>query len=122
MKKLFFIFVLILSISVNAKEYTWNDVQKCSQDKDSLCNKEGVLLSGLLKSYDENGNLWIERNYRDGKTNGISKQYYKNGNLWTETSFKNNRWEGLRKIYYENGNLKSELNYKNGKEDGVEKE
>ncbi|MDC0100495.1 DUF1566 domain-containing protein [Crocinitomicaceae bacterium] len=69
----------------------------------------------------ENGQLWTEGNYKDGKEEGVQKDWYENGQIWDELNYKDGKEEGVQKSWYENGQLRSESNYKDGKEEGVQK-
>ena len=123
MKKLIItLFVLITSFTANAKEYNGNEVKDCSQNAIFMfCDLEGEPITGVVKSYYENGNLEAEGNFKDGKQEGLGKSYYDNGNLEAEGNFKDGKLEGLGKEYYENGNLKGEKNFKDGKLEGLSK-
>ena len=110
------LFALITSFTANAKEYNKNETKDCSQNAIvMLCDLEGEPITGVVKSYYDNGNLKLEGNFKDGKYEGLGKGYYENGNLKVEGNFKDGKEEGLEKRYYENGNLKGEINYKDGK-------
>lgn len=69
MKKLIItLFVLITSFTANAKEYNGNEVKYCSQNAIVMfCDLEGEPITGVVKSYYENGNLKAEVNFKDGK-------------------------------------------------------
>ena len=41
---------------------------------------------------------------------GLWKYYYENGQLWKEGSYINGKEEGLQKAYYNNGTLLQESN------------
>ena len=86
------------------------------------CENHADKISGCVeKEYYENGNLWIETPYQNGKVDGIVKEYYENGNLATEIPYKNGKIEGIEKWYYENGNLNIEIPFKNDKREGMVK-
>ena len=121
MKKLIItLFVLITSFTANAKEYNGNEVKDCSQNAIFMfCDLEGEPITGVVKSYYENGNLEAEGNFKDGKLEGLGKEYYENGNLKGEKNYKDGKLEGLSKAYYDNGNLKAEVNFKDDKPEGL---
>ena len=123
MKKLIItLFALITSFTANAKEYNKNETKDCSQNAIVMrCDLEGEPITGIVKSYYDNGNLGGEVNYKDGKLEGLEKRYYENGNLEVERNYKDGKKEGLYKEYYENGNLEAEVNLKDGKLEGLSK-
>ncbi|MEG9320917.1 toxin-antitoxin system YwqK family antitoxin [Fusobacterium varium] len=79
-------------------------------------------LNGFFKEYYENGQLLSEGNYKDDELEGILRYYYENGQLLSEGNYKDDELEGILKYYYENGQLEREENYKNGNRDGLLKE
>ena len=80
---------------------------------------QGVLFSGVGFTKYENGQLWIERNYSDGKEDGLERRWYKNSQLEVERNYSDGKEDGLWKKWYENGQLEEEINYSDGKEDGL---
>ena len=95
---------------------------------------------GVYKEYYENGNLYKELNYIDGKKNGISKvfkinhilstdyyyennnimyynKYYPNGNIELSYDCVNNKY----KEYYEKGNIKLDINAHYDSHYGIDK-
>ena len=79
------------------------------------------LKDGPHKEYYDNGQLWTDWTYKDGKLDGPGKIYYKNGQLQLEGTWKDGKSDGLWKGYYENGQLEVERTYKDGKENGLYK-
>ena len=94
---------------------------------------------GVWEITDQNGNLWVRENYKEGISHGLSETYYlnsnkklqgrdiwkegklitsetyhKNGQLREKGNYKNNSKEGLWVEYYENGQLREKGEYKNG--------
>lgn len=47
------------------------------------------LITGLLKSYYENSQIWATREYEDNKEDGVSKEFREDGTQSKETEFKN---------------------------------
>ncbi|MGL5124595.1 MAG: toxin-antitoxin system YwqK family antitoxin [Fusobacteriaceae bacterium] len=82
-------------------------------------NYKNGQLDGTYKSYYENGQLKVEGNLKNGLQDGLVKRYYENGQLRHEENYKNGEFEGPYKDYYENGQLRSKGNYKNGKLEGL---
>jgi antitoxin component YwqK of YwqJK toxin-antitoxin module len=83
--------------------------------------KEGTLITGMLKTYDE-GTLIAEEIYENGELNGISREYYESGALKSEGNYEDGEKIGIHKKYYETGILMAEENYENGKLKGVSRE
>lgn len=92
MKFFLVILMLLISISfaVNAKEYTSENIYAVND-------------------------IWYDEETNNPLT-GIVKSYYENGHLKSEIPFKNETIEGAEKTYYETGILRSETLYKNGEE------
>ena len=72
------------------------------------------LLNGVVKFYDENGNVSTTIPYNKGMAEGMAFGYYPSGKKLFEQSFKANKPEGWRKTYYEDGQLYQEKLYRNG--------
>ena len=104
--------ILCVSYGVNAKEYNLSETEMCG--KDQLCDKDGKLLDGIVRSFWKNGQLQSESLYKEGKREGDSKAYYENGNLKSEGFYRKGEVEGTYKMYYENGSLMKEVPYKKG--------
>jgi antitoxin component YwqK of YwqJK toxin-antitoxin module len=71
------------------------------------------------KYHHDNGNLWMEETYKDGKLEGLYREYYESGQLMDEITYKNGLKNGSHKSYHENGKLWTESTYKDGKIDGL---
>ncbi len=69
---------------------------------------------GRCVIYWENGNLKVERYYKNSKKHGTSKTFYSNGNLEKQITYKNDKFDGKKIFKYENGNIKEESVYKDG--------
>ena len=67
--------------------------------------------TGLWKVYFEDGTLWSEGEYVDGKRNGTAKNYYPNGKLRYEGMFKQDQKIGRWKFYNEQGQLIEEKDF-----------
>ena len=93
------------------------DYYENGQIKDSL-----VLENDLIKktSYYQNGNI-REIGYfdLDDRRHGKWKGYYENGNLFSEGSFLNGKQNGKWYELHENGQLKRIGNQSDGKRNGV---
>lgn len=89
------------------KTYYDNGSIKSEIRVDSTNNRHG-----LSKNYYADGTLKTEIVYNHGsKERAI--QYYENGNKYLEFNYKNGRKEGKRTKYWENGKVQSYLDYKN---------
>lgn len=84
--------------------------------------KSGSPVTGVIRSYHENGQLGMEGTFKNGKGEGVIKIYHENGQLRSETTYKNGLTNGRGKTYYKNGQLQSEGTFKNGKAEGSFKE
>jgi len=74
--------------------------------------------NGCYRKWHENGKLWVECGYKNGKLEGPYKSWHENGHLEAEDVYKNGKEEGLGKSWDENGQLIEECGYKNGKLEG----
>ena len=68
---------------------------------------------GVWKWY-ENGQLWYEQHYKEGKPHGISKGWFENGQLKSEHNWKEGQLHGICKWWSEDGQLLSEDHYEEG--------
>lgn len=100
------------------------DFLKPKELKDKLDGLPKTLY-GPSKTFYENGNIRVERNYSEGKLHGPFKNYYENGNIKGEGNFKNSELEGVLKFEnqdFSGNKLKFELNFVDGKRHGTCKE
>ncbi|MBE6449964.1 MAG: hypothetical protein E7013_04680 [Alphaproteobacteria bacterium] len=112
------IFIFIISLSVYAKEYRLEETTACQ--KNLVCDKNGKLITGMVKHYYKNGILNTETPYKEGKKDGIEKWYDKAANLWHTISYKGGEKDGFEKYYDKNGNLLAENHFfKGSPADGV---
>ena len=72
-------------------------------------------LEGLETSYNANGQIKEEGNYKNGIKDGLQKRWYENGQLKDEGNYKDGKEDGLWKYWDENGQTKWEQNWKDGK-------
>lgn len=68
---------------------------------------------GIWKAWYEDGTLWSEGEYKNGKRNGPGTTYHPNGKKYLEGNYKDDIQVGIWKIWDENGNLEKEVNYDN---------
>jgi len=71
-----------------------------------------------IETYHENGQIWLEGNYKDGKEDGKWTLYYENGQIWIEGNYKDGEKNGKWTSYNENGQMMLEGNTKDGKSVG----
>ncbi|WP_436516212.1 toxin-antitoxin system YwqK family antitoxin [Ekhidna sp. To15] len=88
------------------KTYYDNGTLKSEIQVDTTNNRHG-----LSKNYYPDGTLKTEIAYNHG-TKEKAIQYYENGNKYLEFNYKNGRKEGKRTKYWENGKVQSYLEYK----------
>lgn len=96
--------------------YFKNQIKEIGHWKDGKQN-------GNFKLYTEEGVLVDNTNFKDGERDGVTEQYYNdNGNLRLKTNFKNGVIEGEYIVYYPNGKILSKATYKKGNPIGEYKE
>lgn len=66
---------------------------------------------GLWISYYQDGKVWSETNYSDGKKHGKSTSYYTNGNLRYLGHFTEDKKDGQWFFYNEEGEFEKEIDY-----------
>ena len=80
------------------------------------CKTEADKISGCVeRQYHQNGNLWTEIPFKNGKFNGVAKEYYENGSLQAEIPFKNHNINGDMKLYTEDKKLLALIKAENHK-------
>jgi antitoxin component YwqK of YwqJK toxin-antitoxin module len=77
------------------------------------------LENGILETWHENGQKFIECSYTDGKLDGLYQVWHDNCQKWKECTYKNGKLDGLYQQWHENGQKFIERNFKDGKEDGI---
>ena len=70
--------------------------------------------TGLYKQFYDNGQLYEEGIYINGKLDGLYKQWYHDGKLCKECFYVKGKFHGLYKSWHENGVLHAEYTYMNG--------
>lgn len=85
-------------------------------------DKETGKLDGSYKEYAEDGTLWIECSYKDGRLDGFRKAkehaYYDEIET-VEENYKDGLLNGVRKVFNGDGSPSKEESYKNGLKDGI---
>lgn len=85
-------------------------------------DKETGKLDGSYKEYAEDGTLWIECSYKDGRLDGLRKakeHAYYDVIQTVEENYKDGLLNGVRKVFNGNGSPSEEESYKNGLKDGI---
>lgn len=81
----------------------------------------GKIPDGAVKVYWDNGTVWLDENYIDGKLCGLKKTYFYNGKLAEEENYKDGKQDGYyKRYYYPGGSLLEEGKRKEGKYDGLQ--
>ena len=87
--------------------------------------KKEVKVKSIKNKIDNHSKLLNTKNYKveshSNEKNGKYITYYDNGNKWVELNFKNGLRDGLQYTWHRNGQLKSELNYILGQKHGIQK-
>ncbi|MBO5441638.1 MAG: hypothetical protein J6A09_03640, partial [Alphaproteobacteria bacterium] len=81
-------------------------------------DKNMVPVNGRVYYKDEDIELQVKMNFKDGILDGVLEGYFRDGKLKNEGYYKNGKQEGTWKNYYENGQLLAEENFKDGKQEG----
>ena len=138
--KYLFVFLLVGLVSCgdassNASENVKPKLKEYSMDEVTTPNdtmflkKDMKPVTGIVRAWYENGQLYQKRNYIDGLDDGLQRAWHENGQLALEANFKDDKLISNR-LWYEDGQLEYECNWKDGKlinekcwnEDGTLKE
>jgi antitoxin component YwqK of YwqJK toxin-antitoxin module len=112
---------LLSPLYLYAQEYTLGIDAFLDISTDSTFDAQGSPITGIVKSYYENGNIRSVAHFKAGKREGITKIYRENGIIVREIPFKDGEEEGIMRSYYKSGALRVESLYKNGKAEGIMK-
>lgn len=74
---------------------------------------------GLVTYYFENGIVFKEMHYKEGKVKGVQKTYYKTGEVKEIGRFSDGQKNGVWKTFYKNGKIKTKGKYRDGEKVGV---
>jgi hypothetical protein len=66
----------------------------------------------------DDGEVRMRTQWKDGKNDGLTETFYGNGQLRTRVNLKDGKEEGFRELFSPNGVLIERANYKDGKQDG----
>lgn len=70
---------------------------------------------GTFKEYYPTGELFLQKEYVNGKEEGIAYCYGINGKPLTQFFYKNGNWHGVFELFDCNGNVYKRFNYDNGR-------
>ena len=84
----------------------------------SLVEMKAGKRDGVVIKWYQNGDRWLEKNYKDGRQDGKSFVWWDTHGdqrqIRSEGNYKNGQREGKHTEWYRNGQKKSEENWKNG--------
>jgi len=84
-------------------------------DTYSLKTLKNNNLHDICRDWYENGQLFLETKWQDGKEDDIERGWYENGQLWWVKHWKDGNLDGIDRTWYKNGQL-SERHWKNGQQ------
>ena len=79
------------------------------------------IYNGILREWNDDGNLYIEYKYKNEKKHGHQKRWYPNGQLEILYNFQKGELSGEQKNWHDNGKTKSLIFYKNDVLHGIYK-
>ena len=71
--------------------------------------------SYIVRSYHDNGKLWYQEEYQNGKRHGTSKYWDNKGQLRWQEEYQNGKEHGICKGWRKNGQLWYQQEFQNGK-------
>lgn len=89
------------------KEVVYYENENKKLEGDYANNKR----SGHWKAWYEDGKLWSEGEYKDGKRNGPGIVYHENGNKYIESNYSNDEKTGKWRFFDSTGKLIQEVDY-----------
>ncbi len=101
------------------KECMCNDVYLDAEYNHFYTTDRTIPYTGNCKTYNSDGILILEKNFKDGKLEGSYFEYYNNGILKSEWNFRQNRQHGDVKGFFEDGDLKYHSVYYKGDLDSI---
>ena len=79
---------------------------------------EGGKREGPARTYYDDGGLWVESSYRDGKLDGLFVERYRAGKKAREGAYQAGLRTGPWTFYYEDGTVQEEAGFTKGVPDG----
>ncbi len=103
-------------IRILTKEYDtegtlYEEIHYKDEEKIFYDIKTNQPMAGIHQEFRDDGTLWKETPYKNGKIDGTVKHYFENGVLSWEENYKDGRLNGVSKAYYESGAVKNESFY-----------
>lgn len=71
-------------------------------------------LDGEYKTFYDDGQIYLQEFYQDGKLENERKIWYKNGQIWSRSFYRNGNIEGEHRSWCADGQLKTREFYRNG--------
>ena len=91
-------------------EVLFDEVEQLAIDRD------GILVTGTVQSFYQNGRLAWETQWVAGRLNGVTRGYHENRNLKEETTWVGGKMHGPARWYNEDGKLIRETMYENDRD------
>jgi len=119
----------IVGEEVEEKNYDLDNEVVCGEGIHFFLDKEVALFyslygekEGLNRVWHDNGQLYIENTYRDGKEEGMFEGWHENGQKWKECHYQNGKFEGRYQEWNDNGQKLIDCQYLDGKKEGLYQE
>ena len=92
---------------LDGKQIGWYSYDSKDKVRKKTYEKEFVIgiKHGIHKYWWGNGNLNIQKTYKDGKLDGVTTKWSKRGNKLSENNYKNGQLDGKQFEYDEEGNM-----------------
>jgi len=121
MKKLLLLLLCVPLIGLGQDRYHADETNRSELPKILVLKSNHKAITGMVYDEHENGKLFFQTHYVDGKREGLSKGWDMNGYLSFENNYKSGKKDGLSTWYHKNGTIWRTQEYKDGKEDGLYK-
>ena len=91
-------------------------------DNNKSNKNSSILNNGILREWNEDGELYLEFHMKDGIKNGLCKKWYDNGQIQMIYNYIKGKLNGTQRKWYKDGTLRAEWNYLNDIPHGVSRE
>lgn len=71
-------------------------------------------IDGEYKTFYDNGQIYLQEFYQNGKLENERKIWYKNGQIWSRSFYRDGKLEGEHKSWHADGQFKTRELYRNG--------
>ena len=113
------ILLIVLVLIVGCAKEPINTETLDERDDVSYTKDTNKPYTGAVFSLYKSGEKSFEAHLKDGKWDGKLTGYYENGQIYEEGNYKDGKIiDGKVTFYYQNGQIKEEGNYKDGEKDG----